>query len=93
MQTTTTKATHLDFSRAPLTVAQLAWLAAQRIESKRGDRGYGFYFFRGERWIEPVAATDRDVVVMEIDRHEDGDGAKVVRTFPRLRDALRFLAA
>lgn len=89
MATTTV---HADFSRAALTSAQRAWLASARIEAKRGDRGYGFYFSRGERWIEPIAATDREVYLYEVDRHEDGDGAKVVATFPRLRDALRALA-
>lgn len=86
-----TNATHPDFLRT-LSTEQLAWLAKNGIEAKKGER-FGFYFAKGERWIEPVAATDSRVYVMEIDRDEDGDGAKVVGSFDRLRDALRALAA
>lgn len=86
-------ATHPDFLRAgaDLSTEQLRWLAANGIASKKGER-FGFYFAKGELWIEPVAATDSRVYVYAVDRDEDGDGARVVASFERLRDALRLLA-
>lgn len=68
-----------------------AWLRSNGIKATKN--AYGFYFSKGERWIAPIAATDSTVYLMTVDRDEDGDGEKVVSTFPRLRDALRALAA
>lgn len=89
---TTTNSTHADFARkgSALTARQIAWLAANGIETKPGER-FGFYFFKGDVWVEPVAATATDVTVMIVDTHEDGDGARCVGTYPRLRDALRII--
>ena len=89
----TTK-THPDFSRTPtLTAEQAAWLRRAGIEAKPGDRGYGTFYFKGDAWIEPIPANATQVYLMVRDDHEDGDGARSLGTFPRLRDALRALAA
>ncbi len=82
---------HPDFLRT-LSTVQTAWLAANGIAATAGER-YGFYFSKGDCWIEPVPATASSVHVMIVDNHEDGDGARLVESYPRLRDALRILAA
>lgn len=82
---------HPDFLRT-LSDRQTAWLAANGIEATAGER-FGFYFSKGDCWIEPVRATAFEVDVMIVDNHEDGDGARLVESYPRLRTALRILAA
>ena len=102
---TTTNNTHPDFLRT-LTAAQTDWCAGRGIEVvpntdrrvRKGKvvdvpRGWGFFFSKGDLWIEPVAANASSVHVMELDNFEDGDGAAEVAVFDRLRDALAYLAA
>ena len=89
---TTTKNIHPDFLRT-LSAEQRAWCAANGIEIAKGDRGFGFFFSKGEMWIEPIPANAHKIWLMEVDGSEDGDGAANVDTFDSLRDALRRLAA
>lgn len=90
-----TKTVHPDFiGFAPhrdLTAEQVAWLNRHEIKVCDGAR-YGRYFYREERWIEPIRATDTEVSLYAVDRDQNSDGARLIATFPRLRDALRALA-
>ena len=87
-------ATHPDFNIPALTACQLDWLTANGIEAQPATDSFaGFYFSKGDRYILPVRAYSTDVYLMERDDHEDGDGEIEAGRFPRLRDALRALAA
>jgi hypothetical protein len=80
---------HPDFMHE-MSPAQKAWLRAHGFGFKKAQP-YGFWIYKGDRSIQPISALPGPVYVLTEDRSEDGDGAKVVATFDRLRDALRFI--
>lgn len=85
--------THPDFTKtSTLNATQTAWLAHAGIEARPGDRGYGFYFIKGDAWIEPIKATATTIPVLTRGTDEDGDDV-VIRSCFRLRDALAALVA
>jgi hypothetical protein len=80
---------HPDFTNT-LTSIQIMWCEANDIQVRKGD-SYGFDFSKGSRWIEPIKATATRVYLFEADQSEDGDGAKLVASYPRLKAALAAL--
>lgn len=91
MNSAANNTSHPDFI-TELSAQQVAWCAAKGIEIDAGDH-YGFFFGKNDMWVEPIAATDDRVYLMENDYSEHGDGAQRVETYPRLRDALVALLA
>lgn len=81
--------THPDFTRT-LSTKQLAWCEANGICVANGSV-VGFFFGKGEYFIEPVKATDTAVYLCRRSSSECSDGQETVETFPRLRDALKAL--
>ena len=87
----TNTTTNPDFLRT-ISAKQRAWLAANGIEAT--PYTYGFFFHKGGRWIEPIPAVgDGRAHLMAPDHSEDGEGARLVEVYDRLRDALAALAA
>ena len=74
-----------------MSATQCAWLTANGFGFRQA-KPYGFWIYKGKLAVEPISAAPGKVYVLTADHSEDGDGSKVVASFDRLRDALRFIA-